>query len=131
MNIFCKTIVSMLNKNHFVDFPTRRRKLKSEIVIMARDGHLVIVHGPYISANLSLPLDKVQEEFNKYVETTIIPIVEYYSAGFRLASATLVMQCGGLLQLPDSFCFRGIEVVTGEDASEIQISLPEIGSLKI
>lgn len=133
MSTFFDAVVGMLARkgNDFLEFPTRRRGLRSNVALMARDGHLVVVHDIFRPQDPSAPCGQVQKEFEDHMEQVILKMIDYYGRGFRLRSVRLVMQSGGPLQLPDVFDFRGIEVITGAEVTDIRIDVPGIGTLTI
>lgn len=152
MSPFIDTIVDMLKGQGFLNHPALRKELHSEVSVMARDGYLVVVHGPYSSeydkraaktaANIADDSivsqfdpeqdrrDAIQHEFEKYLEEVIVPIIDYYSKMLNPKSVKFVMPSGGLLKLPaDLFDSRGVEAITGTLAEGIRIDLPGIGVL--
>lgn len=141
MDTFFPAIVHMLTQNKFSNYPTRRQ-FTSDVAFMMRDGHLVVVHGPYKSEyDLRRPVvmdepivsqfdpeqnrfDAIQHEFDQYLEQEILPIIDLYSKKFGLKSTHFVMPDGALKLPVDFFTSRGIKVITDTKPQSIRIDIP-------
>ncbi len=131
MSDFVTKIVGLLSRNGFTDYPTRRRGLKSEVVIMAGKSNLVLILGPFQAQNSSFLMNEVQREFEQYLEQDLMPIIDYYDKGFDLHSVKFVMQSGGSLQLPFGYGLEGIEFLTELHAERIVFDFPGVGTLSL
>lgn len=148
MHDFFKTVVDMLQGNGFQEYPTRRRGLNSDVAIMIRDGHLVVVHGPYESeydkrvgivvddpiVTQTYPeqdrLESIQYEFDKYIEQVILPIIDFYVKKLGLKSVKFVMESGGALKIPtELLASKEIKVFTGVEAKDIRLDIPGYDTL--